>query len=254
AIVQSLVANPSDVPVVDLDVDTESDDVARLQTALEKLGYIDRVTGYYGPMTSDAVSTFQQDNGIEPTGAYGPVARMPLASRLPGVGRLARREGRKSRDGGFRVGRKLVHVCDRGRHDLVDLGLCIRGERDLDVGRARRLGRLKTFAAEGQCSDIVERLSQARAQLRVGGVDRVVELRAIGAVDVGAVQLRELLLIVLERVTELLVRIVPCRDDRRLRGSLSGDGLDCGGDGRPNVIVRRGDASAHRGGRDNGGG
>ena len=70
----------------------------------------------------------------------------------------------------------------------------------------------------------------------------------------GAVQLRELLLIVLERVTELLVRIVSCRDDCRLRGSLSGDGLDCGGDGRPNVIVRRGDASAHRGGRDNGGG
>jgi len=82
AIVQSLVANPSDVPVVDLDVDTESDDVARLQTALEKLGYIDRVTGYYGPMTSDAVSTFQQDNGIEPTGAYGPVTRMALATRL----------------------------------------------------------------------------------------------------------------------------------------------------------------------------
>src|SRR5438874_1604788 len=82
AIVQSLVANPSDVPVVDLDVDTESNDVARLQTALEKLGYIDRVTGYYGAMTSDAVSTFQQDNGIEPTGAYGPVTRMALATRL----------------------------------------------------------------------------------------------------------------------------------------------------------------------------
>ena len=82
AIVQSLVANPSDVPVVDLDVDTESNDVARLQTALEKLGYIDRITGYYGPMTSDAVSTFQQDNGIEPTGAYGPVTRMALATRL----------------------------------------------------------------------------------------------------------------------------------------------------------------------------
>lgn len=82
ALVQSLVANPSDVPVVDLDVEAESDDVARLQTALEKLGYIDRVTGYYGPLTSDAVSTFQEDNGIEPTGAYGPVTRMALATRL----------------------------------------------------------------------------------------------------------------------------------------------------------------------------
>jgi peptidoglycan hydrolase-like protein with peptidoglycan-binding domain len=82
ALVQSLVANPSDVPAVDLEVDTESADVGRLQTALQKLGYIDRVTGYYGPMTSDAVSTFQQDNGIEVTGSYGPITRMALATRL----------------------------------------------------------------------------------------------------------------------------------------------------------------------------
>ena len=82
ALVQSLVANPSDVPAQDLDIDTESADVGRLQTALQKLGYIDRVTEYYGPMTEDAVSTFQQDNGIEVTGAYGPITRMALATRL----------------------------------------------------------------------------------------------------------------------------------------------------------------------------
>jgi peptidoglycan hydrolase-like protein with peptidoglycan-binding domain len=82
ALVQSLVANPSAVPIKDLDTETESDDVGNLQTALQKLGYIDRVTGYYGPMTSDAVSTFQQDNGIEVTGAYGPVTRMALATRM----------------------------------------------------------------------------------------------------------------------------------------------------------------------------
>ena len=82
ALVQSLMANPSDVPIKDLDAETESDDVAKLQTALQKLGYIDVVTGYYGPMTLDAVSTFQQDNGIEATGAYGPVTRMALATRM----------------------------------------------------------------------------------------------------------------------------------------------------------------------------
>ena len=82
AVVQSLLANPSDVPAQDLDVDTESADVGRLQTALQKLGYIDRVTEYYGPMTEDAVSTFQQDNGIEVTGAYGPITRMALATRM----------------------------------------------------------------------------------------------------------------------------------------------------------------------------
>jgi peptidoglycan hydrolase-like protein with peptidoglycan-binding domain len=33
-------------------------------------------------MTEDAVSTFQQDNGIEVTGAYGPITRMALATRM----------------------------------------------------------------------------------------------------------------------------------------------------------------------------
>lgn len=82
ALVQSLLANPADVPLQDLDAGAESDGVARLQTALERLDYIDRVTGYYGPITADAVSTFQQDNGIDMTGAYGPITRMALATRL----------------------------------------------------------------------------------------------------------------------------------------------------------------------------
>jgi peptidoglycan hydrolase-like protein with peptidoglycan-binding domain len=82
ALVQSLVENPADVPVRDLDVEADSDEVAQLQTALGRLGYMDRVTGYYGEITSDAVSTFQQDNGIYATGAYGPITRMALAARL----------------------------------------------------------------------------------------------------------------------------------------------------------------------------
>jgi N-acetyl-anhydromuramyl-L-alanine amidase AmpD len=82
ALVQSLLDNPADVPVQDLDVEADSDDVARLQTALGRLGYMDRVTGYYGEITSDAVATFQQDNGIYATGAYGPITRMALATRL----------------------------------------------------------------------------------------------------------------------------------------------------------------------------
>ena len=88
ALVQSLVANPADVPIKDLDAEAESDDVSKLQTALQKLDYIDRVTGYYGPMTVDAVSNFQQDNGLEATGAYGPITRMALATRIrpPAVG------------------------------------------------------------------------------------------------------------------------------------------------------------------------
>jgi N-acetyl-anhydromuramyl-L-alanine amidase AmpD len=81
ALVRSLVAAPADVPVEDLDLGAESDAVAHLQTALQRLGYMDLVTGYYGQITLDAVTRFQQDNGIESNGAYGPITRMALATR-----------------------------------------------------------------------------------------------------------------------------------------------------------------------------
>jgi peptidoglycan hydrolase-like protein with peptidoglycan-binding domain len=89
ALVRSLVASPADVPVEDLDVGAESDEVARLQTALQQLGYMDLVTGYYGPITLDALATFQQDNAIQPTGAYGAITRMALATRTRLIARVA---------------------------------------------------------------------------------------------------------------------------------------------------------------------
>lgn len=81
ALVRSLVAAPADVPVEDLDLEAESEAVAQLQTALQRLGYMDLVTGYYGQITLDAVTRFQRDNGIEANGAYGPITRMALATR-----------------------------------------------------------------------------------------------------------------------------------------------------------------------------
>src|SRR3989442_4118477 len=82
ALVQALLDHPADVPVQDLDSGAESDDVSRLQTALQQIGYMDLVTGYYGEITTDAVATFQQDNGIYATGTYGAITRMALAARL----------------------------------------------------------------------------------------------------------------------------------------------------------------------------
>jgi N-acetyl-anhydromuramyl-L-alanine amidase AmpD len=82
ALVQALAVEPADVPIANLDVKAQSDEVARLQTVLQRLGYMDLVTGYYGEITTDAVTTFQQDNGIYTTGAYGPITRMALAARL----------------------------------------------------------------------------------------------------------------------------------------------------------------------------
>src|SRR5688572_1447230 len=61
ALVRSLTADPADVPFKDLDMEAESDDVAQLQTTLQRLGYMDLVTGYYGHITLNAVATFQQE-------------------------------------------------------------------------------------------------------------------------------------------------------------------------------------------------
>jgi len=82
ALVQALLAAPADLPTTDLEMEAESDDVALVQTALQKLGYMDTVTGYYGELTLDAMSSFQQDNGIYATGTYGAITRMALAARL----------------------------------------------------------------------------------------------------------------------------------------------------------------------------
>ena len=78
---QSIIATPSSVPAVDLAAGDESDAVATLQSMLGQLGYMDLVTGYYGEITTDAIARFQQDNGIDVDGAYGPVTRMALATR-----------------------------------------------------------------------------------------------------------------------------------------------------------------------------
>jgi N-acetyl-anhydromuramyl-L-alanine amidase AmpD len=82
ALVRALLAAPGDVPVQDLDMEAESDAVTKLQAALQQLGYMELVTGYYGEITADAVTNFQQDNGIYATGAYGAITRMALASRM----------------------------------------------------------------------------------------------------------------------------------------------------------------------------
>jgi N-acetyl-anhydromuramyl-L-alanine amidase AmpD len=82
ALVQAILATPADLPVQDLDLEAESDDVGRLQTVLQRLGYMDLVTGYYGDITADAVMSFQQDNGIYATGSYQAITRMALAARM----------------------------------------------------------------------------------------------------------------------------------------------------------------------------
>lgn len=72
----------SAVPTVDLFPGDESDAVTQLQTALRQEGYMSLVTGYFGPLTFDAVRRFQTDHGITPTGNYGPLTRAALLAKL----------------------------------------------------------------------------------------------------------------------------------------------------------------------------
>jgi len=82
ALAGALAADPSDLPATLLEPGAESDAVARIQSSMETLGYIDRVTGYFGPLTFEGLGRFQSDHGLDRTGIYDAVTRMALASAL----------------------------------------------------------------------------------------------------------------------------------------------------------------------------
>lgn len=79
ALGRSLARAPSGAAGSGLTFGATSAEVARLQRDLRDLGYMDVVTGYFGPATRDAVRRFQIDRAIEPTGEYGPVTRAAMS-------------------------------------------------------------------------------------------------------------------------------------------------------------------------------
>lgn len=80
ALGRSLSTAPVRSPSGVLATGMSSNDVRRLQVLLTKSGYMDRITGYFGAVTRDAVKQFQSDHGIAPTGTYGALTRMALAA------------------------------------------------------------------------------------------------------------------------------------------------------------------------------
>lgn len=82
ACVGGVLAPAVDVPEQPLSLGTESAEVERLQSALARLGYTSRVTGYFGPITDGAVRHFQQDHGVDAIGVYGPRTRAALIAAL----------------------------------------------------------------------------------------------------------------------------------------------------------------------------
>ena len=69
--------NYSKAQVVETALTTEQ--VKTVQTKLKRWGYFNGpITGYYGPLTTDAVKYFQRVNGIEQTGTVGPITAKAL--------------------------------------------------------------------------------------------------------------------------------------------------------------------------------
>jgi peptidoglycan hydrolase-like protein with peptidoglycan-binding domain len=79
ALGRSLARTPSGAAEAGLAFGVSSAEVSRLQRDLRDLGYMDVVSGYFGPATRDAIRRFQTDRGIEPTGEYGPLTSAALA-------------------------------------------------------------------------------------------------------------------------------------------------------------------------------
>lgn len=75
----ALAQRPPDAPAGDLSMGDQSAAVAQLQRALGTRGYMSVVTGYFGPITREAVRHFQADYGIPTTGNYGPLTQRALA-------------------------------------------------------------------------------------------------------------------------------------------------------------------------------
>ncbi|GMU62750.1 MAG: hypothetical protein AMXMBFR34_45130 [Myxococcaceae bacterium] len=79
----ALLANPPSVPAANLSYGVTSSSVSALQAKLTAAGYPLPTTGYFGPMTRDAVLRFQLARGVPGgDGSYGPLTRMALAARL----------------------------------------------------------------------------------------------------------------------------------------------------------------------------
>jgi peptidoglycan hydrolase-like protein with peptidoglycan-binding domain len=62
-----------------LTLKSTGEEVRQLQMRLQALGYFDEaVTGFFGPITRDAVVAFQRAEGLEPVGSVGPKTRAVL--------------------------------------------------------------------------------------------------------------------------------------------------------------------------------
>jgi peptidoglycan hydrolase-like protein with peptidoglycan-binding domain len=70
---------PSYTFTLPLTLGARGGEVQALQELLKALGfYSEEVTGFYGPITAQAVASFQASKGLEPVGSIGPLSRSAL--------------------------------------------------------------------------------------------------------------------------------------------------------------------------------
>lgn len=77
--------NTTSAPIDDglLQLEDQGEQVTTLQTRLQELGYYDAaITGFFGPLTEDAVIRFQRDRGLTPDGIVGPATQTALSRRV----------------------------------------------------------------------------------------------------------------------------------------------------------------------------
>ncbi len=79
ALGRALARTPSGAADAGLVFGASSAGVSRLQGDLRALGYMNVVSGYFGPATRDGVRRFQLEREIEATGEYGPITSAAMA-------------------------------------------------------------------------------------------------------------------------------------------------------------------------------
>jgi peptidoglycan DL-endopeptidase LytE len=75
---------PAQAEVLSLRQGADNANVATLQKNLKTLGYFSypHITGYFGPVTKQAVQSFQKDYGLRADGVVGPVTRTAIHHAL----------------------------------------------------------------------------------------------------------------------------------------------------------------------------
>ncbi|MGE0297969.1 MAG: peptidoglycan-binding protein [Pseudonocardia sp.] len=149
------------------------DDVARLQQALVDRGYLrSAVDGRFGPLTDNAVRSFQADHGLSVDGVAGPGTQAALGLAEPVAG------GQSTGDasGPSAVARSLhigVNRVDPARYGGWDGALsgCENDARTMtSIAQAEGFRTAQLFTADATSANVLAEIAEAARTLTTGGI------------------------------------------------------------------------------------